>query len=440
MNSVGIIGGGIAGLSAAWKLSQLGIPFTLYESSNRLGGMIGTELRDGFLVERGPSTLLETCPELSEFIAELGIERRRVFPSAQAKRRYVVKSGRLHAIPQSGLNLFTTPLLSASGKMRVLLEPAIRRRADSGDESLSDFVDRRLGHEVLDYFVNPFVGGIYAGDPSRLSVAHAFPNLYRLEQEYGSLIAGTVLGARARARSRHKSKQNAKMFTFDSGMQVLVDALAAWVGESVQFGAPASALERTPSGWRIQFLNGDPTEHSAVVLCAPAHRTSHIRSTGRLELQFLGAIRYPPIARVTLGFRRAQVQHSLDGFGLLTPAKEGLHSLGVFFSSSLFEGRAPDAHVALNVFLGGSRNPELCEHGAAPVLRAAVQDVRSLLGVQGDPVFHDVAIIPRSIPQYEVGYGKTREAMNRFEQASPGLFLAGSYRDGIRSAMRLCPD
>jgi protoporphyrinogen/coproporphyrinogen III oxidase len=218
MTSVGIVGGGISGLSAAWQLSRLGIPFTVYESSNRLGGMIGSFRRDGFLVEHGPNTILETSPRIPELVSALGIESRRVFPNAEANRRYIVKGGKLHALPQSFAQFVRTPLLSSLGKARLALEPVIPKSQKDTEESVARFVERRLGREVLDYFVNPFVGGVYAGNPSRLSVAHGFPKLHRLEQNYGSLIAGTLLGARERARSADASKLKARMFTFGDGL------------------------------------------------------------------------------------------------------------------------------------------------------------------------------------------------------------------------------
>jgi protoporphyrinogen/coproporphyrinogen III oxidase len=431
MTSVGIVGGGIAGLSAAWKLSQLGIPFTLYESSSRLGGMIGSTWRDGFLVERGPNTLLETSPQIGQLVAALGLESRRVFPSAKAKLRYIVKDRKLHALPQSLMAFVRTPLLTSAAKARLALEPLIPKGKDLEDESLSHFVQRRLGQEVLDYFVNPFVGGVYAGDPSRLSVAHAFPKLYRLEQRYGSLIAGTVLGARERAASASKSKLNARMFTFDDGLQVLVNALHEAVKDSVQLGRPVLAVGESGNRWRLRLQDAPESEHAAVLFCAPAHQLAHIPIAAECGLSSLHSIPYPPIARVSLGFKRDQVQHALDGFGALAPAKEGLNLLGIFFSSTLFPNRAPLDHVAMTVFLGGSRNPELCETGLAAVTEAALADVRCLLGVEGDPVFKDVAIIPRSIPQYETGFGSIRQVMEQFEQRRPGLFLAGNYRDGI---------
>jgi oxygen-dependent protoporphyrinogen oxidase len=434
MSSVGIIGGGITGLSAAWKLSQLGIPFTLYESSNRLGGMVGSSIRDGFLVERGPNTILETSPQITELIATLAIEHRRIFPNGEAKRRYIVKGRQLHVLPQSAIAFLRTPLLSPAGTARVAFEPLIRRRSGTEDEPLSRFVERRLGHEILDYFVNPFVGGVYAGDPGRLSVEHAFPKLYQLEKKYGSLIAGTLLGARARARSTDKSKLKAKMFTFDGGLQVLIDALEQSVNERVELGRAADSLERVENGWHINFSGGLRKEHSTILLCAPAHRLAQLQVSGRPDLQFLQSIHYPPIARVTFGFRREQIAHPLDGFGALVPAKEGLQSLGLFFSSSLFPGRAPKGHVVITVFLGGSRNPELCASGEQAVTRAALSDLSRLLGVEGGPVFADMKIIPQSIPQYEVGFGEIKAAMAHLERSAPGLFLAGNYRDGISVA------
>jgi protoporphyrinogen/coproporphyrinogen III oxidase len=431
MTSVGIVGGGISGLSAAWQLSRLGIPFTVYESSNRLGGMIGSFRRDGFLVEHGPNTILETSPRIPELVSALGIESRRVFPNAEAKLRYIVKGGKLHALPQSFAQFVRTPLLSSLGKLRLALEPVIPKSHKDTDQSLADFVERRLGREVLDYFVNPFVGGVYAGSPSRLSVAHAFPKLHRLEQKYGSLIAGTLLGARERARSADKSKLKARMFTFDDGLQVLIDALRESIKGPVRLGRTLTAIEQAGNGWRLHFQQGASSEHTAVLLCAPAHQLARIPAGAELGLNSLASIPYPPIARVTLGFKRGQVKHPLNGFGALAPEKEGLHSLGFFFSSSLFPCRAPEGHVSITAFLGGSRNPEICASGPDAVLQAALADARDLLGIQGTPVFQDVAIIPRSIPQYEVGFGSVRQAMNEFEQCRPGLFLAGNYRDGI---------
>jgi protoporphyrinogen/coproporphyrinogen III oxidase len=434
MTDVAVIGGGISGLCAAWQLSQLGISFTLYESSSRLGGMMGTERRNGYLLERGPSTLLATSPRITALVTALGLNDRIVLPSAAAKRRYIVKRGRLEALPRSPLEALRTPLLSTAGKLRVLAEPFVRARREAGQESLANFVSRRLGGEVLDYFVNPFVGGIYAGDPERLSVEHAFPKLFQLEQEYGSLIRGAVLGAPKRAHSADKSKPNARMFAFDDGMQVLIDALSRTMYGAIRAGQAAAGVERTSAGWRIEFEHGRPVEHNAVLLCAPAHRIGRWLSSAGTDLSPLRSIDYPPIVRVVLGFKRNQVAHPLDGFGALIPATEAFHSLGVFFSSSVFPNRAPDGHVGITVFAGGARRPALCALDGWLALESALSDARRLLGISGPPAFRDVSFIPRSIPQYELGYAEIKRSMDRLEQESPGLFLAGNYRDGISAA------
>ena len=201
MTSVAIVGGGITGLSAAWQLAQLSIPFTLYESSGRLGGMAGSVRRDGYLLERGPSALLATSPKVTDLVTALGLNDRIAVPSSVAKRRYIVKQRKLAPLPQPPLDILRTSLLSSAGKLRILAEPFVPARRNSGEESLASFVIRRLGQEVLDYFVNPVVGGVYAGDPERLSVEYAFPKLFHLEQEYGSLIKGALVGARKRSRS-----------------------------------------------------------------------------------------------------------------------------------------------------------------------------------------------------------------------------------------------
>jgi oxygen-dependent protoporphyrinogen oxidase len=410
------------------------IPFTLYEISARLGGMIGTDRRDGYLLERGPSTLLATSPRITALVTALGLNDRIVLPSATAKRRYIVKQGRLETLPRSPLEALASPLLSTVGKLRVLAEPFVDARRESGQESLANFVNRRLGGEVLDYFVNPLVGGIYAGDPQRLSIEHAFPKLFQLEQQYGSLIKGAVLGARKRARSADKSKLNARMFAFDDGMQVLTDALSKTMYSSIRVGQAAAAVERTGAGWRIEFEHGRAVEHNSLLLCAPAHRIGQWLSSTGTDLSSLRKISYPPIVRVVLGFKRSQVAHPLDGFGALIPATEPFHSLGVFFSSSVFPNRAPEGRVAITVFAGGARCPELCAPDGRLALDAALSDTRRLLGIDGFPEFQDVSFIPRSIPQYELGYAEIKRSMDCLEQESPGLFFAGNYRNGISAA------
>src|SRR6185295_2615181 len=200
MNSVAIIGAGITGLTAAWKLQQQGIAVTVYEAGDRAGGVIQSVRQHGYLAESGPNTILETAPEIPALIRDLGLEPRRTYASAAAEKRYLVRDRKLIALPGSPLGFFRTSLFSADAKLRLLREPFIAPAPASREENLAEFVQRRLGREFLGYAINPFVAGVYAGDPHHLSVKHAFPRLYNLEQRYGSLIKGQVLGARERKR------------------------------------------------------------------------------------------------------------------------------------------------------------------------------------------------------------------------------------------------
>ncbi len=435
MTPVAIVGGGITGLTAAFYLRRANIPVTLYESSPRAGGMIQTLRRDGFLAECGPNTILESAPEVSALVGDLGLKSRCLYPAAGMNKRYVVRDGRALVIPQSGLAALVTPLLSLRAKLRVLGEPFVRR-GSAEDEPLSAFVRRRLGPELLDYFVDPFVGGVYAGDPDRLSVAHAFPKLHQLERTYGSLIKGTILGARERRKRAAPSKASAPMLTFDAGLAVLVEALQASLGEDVLLETTVTGVRPDPQGWTVETPDGARRKHSAVLLCAPAHRIAGIGMDGEAgrDLASLQTVDYPPVARVAAAFRRDRIEHPLDGFGVLIPRVERMNTLGILFSSSLFPNRAPRGYAMLTAYLGGSRRRDVVTFPDSALIELALADMRKLLGVSGTPVFEDVARIPLAIPQYNMGYGAVKNRIAGIEARAPGVFLAGCYRDGISVA------
>src|SRR5438067_4403549 len=215
MKSVAIIGGGITGLTAAFRLRQQNVPVTLYEAGQRVGGVIQTLRQDGYLAEFGPNSILETSPKIASLIRDLGLESRRLYSDPGADNRYLVRGGKPVLLPGSPVAFLGTKLFSTGAKLRLLKEPFIRRAPETPEESLAQFVVRRLGQEFLDYAINPFVAGVYAGDPARLSIKHAFPKLHALEQRYGSLILGQFLGASERKKRGEASKQNAKKISFD---------------------------------------------------------------------------------------------------------------------------------------------------------------------------------------------------------------------------------
>jgi oxygen-dependent protoporphyrinogen oxidase len=434
MKSVAIIGAGITGLTAAFYLKRKGLPVTVYEAGARAGGVIQSSRQNGFLAESGPNTILETSPKISELIRDLNLESRRIYPSPDAKNRYVVRDKKPVAMPSSQAEFLTTKLFSARAKFALAREPFVPPRRDGVEESVAEFVLRRLNQEFLDRAIDPLVAGIYAGDPRKLSVQHAFPKLLEAEQKYGSLLKGQFFGASGK-KSGEVSRRDAKMFSFDDGLQVLMDALAEQLGDSLKLNTAITKLLQTNGGWRISTSNGE-AEHSAVIYCGTAFKLAElkIKSQASIDFSIFSEIRHPPVASVVLGFPRKDVTYPLDGFGMLIPKIEGFKILGTIFSSSLFPNRAPENFVTLTSYIGGERQPELASFPPDGLVKMVCEDLRVLLGVKDKPAFQHVALYTKAIPQYNVGYGKFKDSMSEIESKAAGLFFAGSFRDGISLA------
>ena len=436
MKSVAIIGGGITGLVAAWDLKRRGFPVDLYEAGQRVGGVIRTIRQDGWLAECGPNTVMETAPEIRELIDGLGLANARVYSSPTAEKRFIIRSGNAMEMPASPLGFFQSPFFSWKAKLHLLREPFVFRSPADQAESLAEFVKRRLGQEFLDYAINPFVAGVYAGDPARLSVKEAFPKLQALEQRYGSLILGQILGARERKKRGTVSKQNAPKFSFPNGLEEMITALESSLAGSIQFQHTLKVIEQTNGSWTLTFSTPAGVcerEHSAVLLAAPAFRLADMLLIGHNtpSLEFLSHVHYAPVSTLALGFRHDQIKHPLNGFGFLVPEVEHLHTLGAIFSSSLFPGRAPDNHVLLTCYLGGLRSPTLPFRDEHAQVGLALDDLKKILGISGKPVFTKLTVHPRAIPQYELGYGRLLAKVEAIERQCPGLIFAGNWRNGI---------
>jgi oxygen-dependent protoporphyrinogen oxidase len=435
MGAVAIVGGGIAGLTAAYRLKQRGVRVVVYEAGERVGGAIRTRRSEGYLAELGPNSISAPSPAVRALIAELGLEPSLVAASPAAKKRYVVRKNRLLPLPMSPQDFLTTRLLSNGAKLAVFGEPLV----DSGDspveESIATFVRRRFNQEIVDYVANPFVAGIYAGDPEQLSVRHALPKLYGFERTHGSIIKafGGMMRARKRDADAAATAMAGGMVSFRTGLQELPDALARELHAEIRLKAPVTQLRSGPKGWTVGAAFQQAELYDAVVYAAPAHCIDEI------DLDFpagdrvgtLASIGHPPVAVLVLGFRREDVAHPLDGFGFLVPEVERRHVLGVLFSSTLFPGRAPDDHVTLTAFVGGVRNPDLA-HADQPTITARVMDdLRALLGAKGEPTFRAFHLWPKAIPQYDLTYGRFKDIMDEAERRNPGFALAGSYREGV---------
>jgi oxygen-dependent protoporphyrinogen oxidase len=436
MRPVAIIGAGITGLTAAFYLKRNGVPVTVYEASDRVGGAIQSIRANGYLAEFGPNTILETSPKVTQLVIDAGLASRRLDPDPKAGARYVVRYQRPIEMPGSPLGFFTTKLFTARAKLAVLREPFVPPRRDGKEESVAEFVVRRLGQEFLDHAIDALVAGVYAGDPYKLSVPQAFPRLGQLEARYGSLIKGQIFGARERKRRGEIAKDRAPKFSFDEGLQVLPETLRERLGEAVRLNTTVTRFTQLPEGWTLDVREPGQqsrAEHSAVIYAGTTFKLAEmeVQTPMPLRLATFAEIRYPPVASVVLGFRREDVSHPCEGFGMLIPKVEGFKILGTIFSSSLFPNRAPAGHLTLTSYVGGERYPELASLPPEKLFALTCDDLRVLLGVKGKPTFQHSVFYPRAIPQYNVGYGRYREQMADVEKRAPGLFLAGHYRDGI---------
>ncbi|MBI4192617.1 MAG: protoporphyrinogen oxidase [Betaproteobacteria bacterium] len=429
-----VVGGGISGLAAAWALQRRGVRVVLLEAAVRAGGTIGSTREQGCLIESGPNSMLETTPLIGELVGELGIAGERIAAQPAARSRYILRDGKLIALPLSPLAFFVTSLFSAGAKLRLLREPFIGRGARAAEESVADFVRRRLGTEFLDYAINPFVAGVYAGDPETLSVQAAFPRLHELEQKHGSLIRGQLLGARERARNPDKSKQVAAMLSFRDGMQTLTDAIARRLTR-IEFNAEAVRIVPGEHGYGVTVsgaAGGRNYRARAVLVATPAQAAARFTAPfAPHAAAALAAIPYPPLAVVVSAYRRDTIAHPLDGFGFLVPQRERRLVLGAIFSSTLFEHRAPENLVLLTSFIGGMRQPELAQREEGEIAGFAQAELAALLGAPVHADFIRVTRWPHAIPQYTLGHLDRIARIEEAERNFPGLFFCANYRGGI---------
>ncbi|MDP3069049.1 MAG: protoporphyrinogen oxidase [Opitutaceae bacterium] len=423
--SIAVLGAGITGLTAAYRLTQRGHRVRVFEASDRVGGAIRTECTDdGWLIESGPNTLLAGDPALAALIDELGLAAERLTAAPAARHRYIARRGRPLALPLSPLALLPSRLLSVGAKARVFREMRFRPRTRETDVSLATLIREHFGDEIVDYVLNPFVTGIYAGDPEKLSARHAFPRLWAAEQAHGSLLRAQISAAKSRA-------ADAGIISFRRGLQTLPDALAARLpADTLTLHREVVSLAHD-TAWTVSCRDGSLERFDTILAALPAPALAALQIDSASPLASLDSIPHPPVAALFLGYRRDQVAHALDGFGLLVPAVEQRSLLGVLFSSTLFPGRAPADHVALTVLVGGTRQPELARLGADAILARIAPDLAQLLGVRGGPVFQRHAFWPRAIPQYDLGHERYLALIAETERAHPRFFVGGQVCDGI---------
>ena len=383
--------------------------------------MLRTLDRDGWRFELGPNTVLDK-PAVRHLLAAAGLTDRREAASPSAGRRWVWWRGALRQLPSGPGSFLRSGLFPLTAKLALLREPFVGR-SRAGEESIADFVRRRLGAPWLERAVGPFVSGVYAGDPERLSMRWAVPRLFALEREHGSLVRGALA-------KRKGPAPGAGMLGVRGGFADLAQRLGQRLRD-LRTATLVTRLRKEPERFVLQTPDGDVVARQ-VVLALPAEATAELLAgeTGGASLA-LAEVPYAPVAVACLGYRRQQVVHDLDGFGFLTVRGHGLRVLGCLFTSSLFRDRAPADHVALTAFVGGATDPEAALAPADEVLRLVESDLAVALGVEGAPVFRHVQRWRRAIPQCELGHGRFVALAERFQAQLPGLFLAGNWLGGV---------
>jgi oxygen-dependent protoporphyrinogen oxidase len=464
-----IIGGGIAGLAAAYELEQArkagaAVEYTLYESGNRLGGVLSSQIVGGAVLERGPDSFLTEKPAAAELCRELGLGAE-LTPSNDAHRKTcIVVRNRLVPLPDGLMFLVPTKLIPTAltrlftlhTKIRMGLELLHPPRPSGQDESVAALVERHFGREAVDRLADPLLSGIFGGDASQLSARAVLPRLVEMESEYGSLTRGMLAAHRAmRARFKAAAKKNGaisgigqaqagsrpaarSIFTaLRGGMQQLVDALTARIdAASVRLNTPVSALEKTGDSWRIE-ANGGTEHYDAVIVATPAWAAGALLAGVDPALAGeLSAIPYSSSITVNLIYDEAQLGRLPDGFGFLVPAVEGRLMLACTFVHRKFLGRTPAGKAVLRAFLGGAKNEALLTEPDATLLAIVRRELSEILGEKilpqsAEPEYAQLSRWPRAMAQYAVGHLERRQRINARVASLHGLRLAGNAYDGI---------
>ncbi|MEJ5250682.1 MAG: protoporphyrinogen oxidase [Armatimonadota bacterium] len=442
-----IVGGGITGLSAAYYLQRLrqqaGTPLriTLVEAEEHLGGKVGTVHQEGFLIDTGPDSFLAQKPWAVQLCRELGMEGEIISPSA--RKFFMLIRGRLHAVPHELVSLvpsrpqalWKATFISPWGKLRASLEGFVPAQRDVEDESLGAFMRRRFGKEFAVKFAEPLMAGVHAGHPDRLSMAAVYPMYWEMERKYGSITRGLLQLRRQRQSGKGSPHSTSPFVALRYGMGSLVERLTQSLKEvDIRLSTTVTGIAPQNDGTvMVQFERGDPVQATAAILTTPAYTTAGwLQPYAPDAARLLNAIPYASTAVVSLAYRREAVEHPLDGSGFLVPRTEPLPITGCTWSSSKWEGRAPDGNVLLRVFIGYAGADQIVEQQWDDLLARMAHDaLQPLLGIKEEPTMVQVNRWLKAMPQYEVGHLKRLQQVEQALADYPSILLAGSAYRGV---------
>jgi len=422
-----IIGGGISGLSAAYYLSKAGIRPTLLERNPRIGGVIQTSVQQGCVLEEGPDGFLGAKPWAMNLIRELGLADQVIGSNDYSRVTYIVKKGKLIRMPE-GLMMMVptkimpmvgTPLLGWGSKIRMGLEVFRKPHGPQPDRSVHDFLLDHYGQEAIDYLGEPLLAGVYGGDPREMSVNSVLARFVDLEAKYGSLTRGVLAQPRPKG-----ARASSFLQTLKGGLGQLIEALRP---SADVIHANVDAVEQTSAGFRVRS-DGDWLETEHLVLATPAYDGARLLDRLQPELSaLLAGIPYTTSITLALGYQKATFDHPLNGHGFLVPKKERKYIFGCTWVGNKFDYRVPDDKVVLRCFLGGDAMPL----SDSAIVEAARTEIRSIMGLEAEPIFHNIARWPNSMAQYTVGHEKRVARIEEIVGGIPGLYLAGNAYHGI---------
>ena len=435
-----VIGGGISGLSTAHFLVRDGgeLDLRLVDGASRFGGTMGSDEVDGFLFERGPNGFLDNVPQTLELVKELGLESSLRHVPLEANTRYLLNRGQLKPLPTGLVQFLRSPLLSLRGRLRVLLEPFKSTGSPGREDSVASFGRRRLGVEATEIFLDSMVSGIYAGDIDRISMKSAFPRIVEMERKHGSLFRA-MLARRKERRSSEEGKKaggptgpGGNLRSLRGGLEELVGALEERLGERARRDSPVETVAAAGSGIEVHYRGGEKELFDVVVVAVPTTRAAALFASSQPDLcQALETVPYAAVAVVCLGYRREDVEHPLDGYGFLIPRNQGLRTLGMIWTSSLFPEHAPPGTVSLRTLVGGARDPEAVSGTADELQELVRKELGEILGIRGEPIVKRVYRYTQGIPQYNLGHSERLQSVEKQRWKVPGLFLTGNAYRGI---------
>ena len=437
---IAVIGAGLTGLTTAYYLKQEGASFRVIEKSDRAGGVIQTVRDNGFQYECGPNSGIIGQPEVVQLFESLGDSLTVEVADAAVKKRYILKNRRWEPLPAGLLSAVRTPLFTMKDKFRILGEP-FRRKGKNPEETLDGLVKRRLGNSFLDYAIDPFILGVYAGDPAKLVTRYAFPKLYALEQKFGSFIGGSVRKM-MRGKSEEEKRVTREVFSCRGGLQALTDQLHVESGtENFFFGIRKVSVQPVDSGFEVTGIqDGEPFNlHARKVITTVngPDLATLLPFLNTDDRQVLSSLFYAPAIEVVLGFERWEGR-KLDAFGGLIPHRENRDILGILFLSACFKDRAPKGGALLTIFMGGVRRSEWLDRTDQEVKQAVALEVQELMELPDfNPTLFRIIRHHQAIPQYSFESAEKTAMINRIGKEMPGLQIGGNVNQGIGIADRI---